>query len=58
MVESALKTLDKAVSIAELKRYLPKQVNHYMLKLILAYLEESDKISVSLDGIRWVHVKK
>ena len=56
MVENTLKSIDKAVSIAELKRYLPRQINHYMLKLILAYLEESSKITVTLEGIRWTHV--
>lgn len=56
MVEKALQDAkDSAVSMAELKRSLPKQVNHYTLKAILYYLEESNKIAVSLRGITWIH---
>lgn len=56
MVEKALKDAkDSVVSVAELKRALPKQVNHYTLKAILYYLEESNKIAVSLRGITWIH---
>lgn len=56
MVEDALKKAGKsAISVAELKRKLPKQVNHYTLMAILEYLEESNKIAVSLRGITWIH---
>jgi len=56
MVENTLKNMDESViTIAELKRKLPKQVNHNMLKIILEYLEESNKIAVSLKGITWIH---
>ena len=55
MVEDTLKTMDESViSVAELKRQLPRKVNHRMLKIILRYLEESNKILVSIDGITWV----
>lgn len=55
MVEDALKKAGKSViSIAELKRRLPKQVNHYTLMAILEYLEESNKIAVTLKGITWI----
>ena len=40
MVEETLKKMDESVvTIAELKRKLPKQVNHNILKIILEYLE-------------------
>lgn len=56
MVEDTLKNMDESViTIAELKRRLPKQVNHIMLKIILEYLEQSNKIAVSLKGISWIH---
>ena len=56
MVENTLKESDKSiVTVADLKRKLPKQVNHNVLKTILTYLEESNKIAVSLKGITWVH---
>ena len=56
MVENILTNMDESViTIAELKRKLPKQINHNTLKIILEYLEESNKIAVSLRGISWIH---
>ncbi len=56
MVEDTLKNMDESViTIAELKRKLPRQVNHHTLKIILEYLEESNKIAVSIKGITWIH---
>ena len=56
MVEKTLKNADESViSIAELKRKLPKQVNHNTLMIILYYLEESNKILVTLKGITWIY---
>ena len=56
MVEEVLKNINESViSIAELKRRLPRQVNHNTLMIILHYLEESNKILVGLKGITWIH---
>ena len=56
MVEETLKNMGESViSVAELKRKLPKQINHNTLKLILEYLEESNKIAVTMKGITWIH---
>ena len=56
MVEEVLKNIKESViTIAELKRKLPKQVNHNTLMIILEYLEKSNKILVSLKGITWIH---
>jgi hypothetical protein len=56
MVERVLRNMNESViTIAELKRKLPKQVNHNTLMLILDYLEKSNKIAVSLRGITWIH---
>ena len=56
MVENTLKNMNESIiTIAELKRKLPKQINHNTLKLILEYLEESNKIAVSIKGITWIH---
>lgn len=56
MVEETLKNMDESViTIAGLKKLLPKQVNHNTLKIILTYLEESNKIAVTLKGITWIH---
>lgn len=56
MVEGVLRSMNESViSVAELKRRLPKQVNHFTLKTILQYLEESNKIVVTVKGITWIH---
>lgn len=56
MVEETLKNMDDSViTIAKLKRKLPRMVNHNTLIVILEYLEKSNKIVVSLKGITWVH---
>ncbi len=55
MIEETLKNMNESVTIAGLKRKLPRQVNHNTLKVILEYLEKSNKIAVSLKGIAWMH---
>ncbi len=56
MVEDVIKNADESiVSVAYIKKHLPRQVNHNTLMQILEYLEESNKIAVSLKGITWVH---
>ena len=56
MVEETLKNMDESViKIADLKKKLPKQVNHNTLKIILEYLEMSNKILVTMKGITWIH---
>ena len=56
MVENSLKKINESViSIAELKRKLPRQVNHNTLISILEYLERSNKIAVTLKGITWIY---
>ena len=56
MVEDTIKNSDESViSVADIKRYLPKKVNHNTLIKILEYLEESNKIAVGLKGITWIH---
>ena len=46
---------ESVITVAELKRKLPKQVNHNTLKVILEYLEASNKILVTMRGITWVY---
>jgi len=56
MVEFTLENMDESViTIAKLKKLLPKQVNHNTLMTILYYLEKSNKIVVTLKGITWIH---
>ena len=55
MVESVLRNMDESViTVAELKRRLPRKVNHNKLKIVLRYLEESNKILFTTDGITWI----
>ena len=56
MVEDVLKKMEGSVmKVAELKRKLPKQVNHSTLMIVLEYLEKSGKILVGLKGITWIY---
>lgn len=55
MVEQTMQEMDESLfSVADVKRALPRKVNHETLKIILKYLEESNKIAVSIDGITWI----
>jgi len=56
MVEHTLQTMNESlITVAQLKKILPKQINHNTLMTILIYLEASNKIAVSLKGITWIH---
>ena len=56
MVEAAIKnSKNSIITIPEIKRAIPRQVNHRTLMVILEYLEESGKIAVTLKGITWIH---
>ncbi len=58
MVEQTIKDAKEVLTIAELKRRLPKQVNHYTLKYILEYLQKSGKIEFTPYGIVWIFMPK
>ena len=53
MVEEFLIRQRKAVSIADIRRGLSKQVIHQTLKIILSYLWQSKKIEYTPEGIKW-----
>lgn len=56
MVEQTLQKMNEsAITIAGLKKILPRQVNHNTLMIILEYLERSGKILVGLKGITWIY---
>jgi len=56
MVEDTLKNSpNSVVTVAELKKMLPRQVNHNTLMVVLDYLKQSNKIVVGLKGITWIH---
>lgn len=58
MVEDTIRDAKEVLSVAELKRRLPRKVNHNTLKVILAYLQESGKIEFTLNGVVWIFMPK
>ncbi len=55
MVENTLKNMDESrIKISELKKILPKKVNHNTLKQVIDYLEESNKIVTSHKGVTYI----
>ena len=57
-VEETLKEAGQVVSLAELKRELPKKIMHQTLITILDYLQMSGKILIGTKGILWVYAEK
>jgi len=53
MVEETLMNADGVITVAELKRKLPKQVMHQTLMLVIDYLEWSGKITFHDNKILW-----
>jgi len=58
MVEETLKNAGEVISLAELKRRLPKKVMHQTLIKILDYLQISGKIIIGTKGILWVFAER
>ncbi|MDP1695283.1 MAG: hypothetical protein Q8L29_00015 [archaeon] len=58
MVEETIHNAKQVISIAELKRKIPRKVNHNTIKLILLYLQRSGKIEFTPDGVVWIFIPK
>ena len=58
MVEETLKNSGELLTVAELKRRLPKKVMHQTLMHILDYLQLSGKIVIGTKGILWVFAER
>jgi hypothetical protein len=55
MVEKTLKNMpNSAMTIPELKRALPRKVNHNTLMQVLDYLEKKNDICIGINGITWL----
>jgi hypothetical protein len=55
MVEKVLKdNADRVLKVSELKRLLPKQVNHRTLMMVVDYLDRSNKIAFNFKGMMWI----
>jgi hypothetical protein len=58
MVEGVLKNAGEVITLAELKRRIPRQVMHSTLIQILDYLQVSGKIVIGTKGILWVFAER
>lgn len=58
MVEGTLKGAGEVITLAELKRRLPKKVMHQTLIQILDYLQISGKIMIGTKGILWIFAER
>jgi len=58
MVEETLKNNRELLTLAQLKRKLPKQVMHQTLVQILDYLQISGKIIIGTKGILWIFAER
>ena len=58
MVEETLQEAGELITLAELKRRLPKKVMHQTLIRILDYLQISGKIIIGTKGILWVYTQR
>lgn len=58
MVEETLKDAGQVITLAELKRRLPKKIMHQTLTTILDYLQMGGKIIIGTKGILWVYTEQ
>ena len=58
MVEEVLKKAKQVISLAELKRRLPRKVMHPTLLHILDYLQVSGKILIGTKGVLWTFAQR
>ncbi len=58
MVEETLKSAGQVITLAELKKILPKKIMHQTLITILDYLQISGKIIIGTKGILWIYAEK
>ena len=58
MIEQTLKNAGEVITLAELKRRLPKKVMHQTLLQVLDYLQLSGKIVIGTKGILWIFAER
>ena len=58
MVEDILKDAGQVMTVAEIKRKLPRKVMHQTLLQILDYLQLSGKIIIGTKGVLWVFAER
>jgi hypothetical protein len=56
MIEDTLKNMEQSeIKIYQLKKILPRKVNHNTLLEVLEYLDENNKIIFGVRGITWIY---
>lgn len=58
MVEDVLRKANELITVADLKRKLPKKVMHQTLMQILDYLQYNGKVVIGTKGILWVYTPR
>jgi hypothetical protein len=58
MVEDVLRNANEIISLAELKRRLPKKIMHQTLLGIVDYLLLSGKVIIGTKGILWIYTPR
>lgn len=58
MVEKVLKDAQELVTVAELKRRLPRKIMHQTLIQIIDYLQINGKIIIGTKGVLWVFTSR
>ena len=58
MVEELLKVAESPMTVAEIKRKLPRKVMHQTLLKILDYLQYSGKIIIGTKGVLWIFTER
>ncbi len=58
MVEETLRGAGELVTLAELKRKLPRKVMHATLLTVLDYLQLTGKIVIGTKGILWIFTER
>ena len=58
MIEETLKNYGNVISVAELKRKIPKKVMHQTIIQVLDYLQMSGKIIIGTKGVLWIFTER
>ena len=58
MVEETLKQAGQLMTVATIKRKLPRKVMHQTLMQILDYLQMSGKILIGTKGVLWIFAER
>ena len=58
MVEETLKEAGQVITLAQLKKILPKKIMHKTIITILDYLQLSGKIIIGTKGVLWIYAEK